>query len=131
MIKWREKLKKSLSDIKIKSKVEIDNGSIKRISNYLINIVKQALKAQCWFNILWLKIYLKNIKVIEYLIEYKYKGKPLWLNIMNTIIWLKSNHEQIKYSIDQRMQENINKIKAITVWSLKFKLMNGWKGKNW
>jgi len=47
MIKWREKLKKSLSDIKIKSKVEIDNGSIKRISNYLINIVKQALKAQC------------------------------------------------------------------------------------
>jgi len=131
MIKWREKLKKSLSDIKIKSKVEIDNGSIKRISNYLINIVKQALKAQCWFNILWLKIYLKNIKVIEYLIEYKYKGKPLWLNIMNTIIWLKSNHEQIKYSIDQRMQENINKIKAITVWSLKFKLMNGWKGKIW
>jgi len=69
--------------------------------------------------------------VIEYLIEYKYKGKPLWLNIMNTIIWLKSNHEQIKYSIDQRMQENIYKIKAIIVWSLKFKFMNGWKGKNW
>ena len=131
MIKWREKLNKSPSDIKIKSKVEIDNESIKRISNYFINIVKQTLKAQCWLNILWLKIYLKNINVIEYLIEYKYKGKPLWLNIMNTIIWLKSNHEQIKYSIDQRMQENIYKIKAIIVWSLKFKFMNGWKGKNW
>ena len=47
MIKWREKLNKSPSDIKIKSKVEIDNESIKRISNYFINIVKQTLKAQC------------------------------------------------------------------------------------